>query len=160
VDQTHDTRRGVDDGRAGIARHAVDRREERVREVGKRRAASNLVEPGALEPRPVGMAGEVEHRAGDLRTAHQVERRHAGRLLEEEDGLVARRVRRDDPCGADVARREPDAERRARDAVLRSEYELGALADDTGASGALDRDRRRADRELRLREDAAMMRSE
>src|SRR4051812_31327858 len=82
VHQADDMRRGIDEGRAGVAGDAVDRREERVAEARQGRAAAGAVELRFLEARVLGVAGEIENRAGDRRLLGDLQRAQRDGLLE------------------------------------------------------------------------------
>src|SRR5262249_60734154 len=116
--------RAVDERRTGVARRALDAREERVLEVREGGTDADPVEPRALEARAVGVPLEVEDGPRYLTAPDEGQRLHTGRLLENEDGLVRRFVRRADPRHANGARREPDAQLLSLDAVTGRDDDL------------------------------------
>ena len=138
----------VDEGRSRVARHAGDAREERVRKVGERGAAVDLVEPRALEARPRRVPLEVEHGAGDRSAAHDRQRLDVDRIVEEEHRLVGGLVGGDHPAGARGPVREADPELldTGVDAVPGRHHDLVVLGEHPGAARRIDLDARRMQR--------------
>src|SRR5438552_1888689 len=130
----------VDQRRTGVAGHAGYAREQRVRQIGKRRAATDLVEPCTLEPRPRRIALEVQHGARDLPAPNDRQRLDVHRVLEEEHGLVRRFVARDHPGDARHVVGEAHVQllHAGVDAVPRGHDDLIALGEHTGAARRVD----------------------
>ncbi len=138
----------VDEGRSRVARHAGDAREERVRKVGERGAAVDLVEPRALEARPRRVPLEVEHGPGDLPAAHDRQRLDVHRVLEEEHRLIGGGVSGHHPARARHPVREADPELldTGVDAVPGGHHDLVVLGEHPGAARRIDLDARRMQR--------------
>ena len=117
---------------AGTSRYA---REQRVRQTRQRRTHADPVETPFLEDRPVGMSGEVEHRARNLPLPCDAQGPHPRRLFEEQDSLVHDLVGDHHPRRPFLAVGEAHPHRLPPGhAVLRRDDELRAFGDRSGTA--------------------------